>query len=156
MKIPCFPLRIKGGKGPRFGSIRCNSDSEFPILPQNRFHFHINFIPNPLPFPHQLQCQADLVRHQIRFRATSIPTPSSFGRRHQPPVDPGVELNSSDSGVYRSPNLESLRDPYLSPSSSSSTSDLRAHSQASSDPPRSFETRSRARGRTPLTWDSER
>ena len=54
-----------------------------------------------------------------------------------------------------SPNLESLRGPYLSPSSSSSTSDLRAHSRATSDPS-IIATRSRARGRTPLIWDSGR
>ena len=137
------------------GPIRCNSDSEFPISSQNRCHFRITFIPNPLPFPHQSGFEADLIRHQFRFRATSIPTPSSFGRRLQPPVDPRVELNSSDSGVYPSPYLEPLRGPYLSPSSSSSTSDLRAHSRASSDPP-IIAMRSRARGRTPLIWDSGR
>ena len=124
------------------------------------------FIAKSVSFPHHFHSQPTSISTPIRMSGRSDQASNSILRcfnSHTMLISKVASTpcrSSSRTELVRfrrlpSPNLEPLRDPYLSPSSSPTTSVLQAHSQASSDPS-IIAMRSRARGRTPLIWDSGR
>jgi hypothetical protein len=124
------------------------------------------FIAKSVSFPHHFHSQPTSISTPIRMSGRSDQASNSILRcfnSHTMLISKEASTPCRSRGrtelvrFCRSPppNLESFRGPYLSPSSSSSTSDLQADSRASSDPS-IIGARPRTRGRTPLIWDSDR
>jgi hypothetical protein len=124
------------------------------------------FIAKSVSFPHHFHSQPTSISTPIRMSGRSDQASNSILRcfnSHTMLISKEASTPCRSRGrtelvrFCRSPppNLESFRGPYLSPSSSSSTSYLQADSRASSDPS-IIGARPRTRGRTPLIWDSDR